>query len=250
MIQDSIKDFHKKSKVQQYEELLHFLHDTLAHAPKDWKVRLKTFNDKVRFLNRAELCLNPTLARSAPIIATLNSLRVEFIEKFPGTNALDSMQFDETDAQGSSTPWIVWAHNLRSAHNLGSLIRITDCMGWSEVWTSGYSPNFTHKQVAESAMGAQDWVTHKNWENIEELLLYAKQENRPVYALERTHDSISIEQFDWPKKGILLLGNEELGVSPELLNKCDGSLSIPMFGRKASLNVSSAFSMAAFSLRT
>ena len=44
------------------------------------------------------------------------------------------------------------------------------------------------------------------------------------------------------QKGIVIIGSEELGVSPEALRRADGGcVSIPMTGLKASLNVGVAF---------
>jgi tRNA G18 (ribose-2'-O)-methylase SpoU len=44
---------------------------------------------------------------------------------------------------------------------------------------------------------------------------------------------------------LLIVGNEELGIASEILDMCDSKISIQMRGRKASLNVSSAFAVAA-----
>ena len=58
----------------------------------------------------------------------------------------------------------------------------------------------------------------------------------PVFALETGGTPIS--DFSFPKQGICLIGSEELGLSPEALDRADyGHVSIPMKGLKASLNV-------------
>ncbi|MBR7078947.1 MAG: TrmH family RNA methyltransferase, partial [Treponema sp.] len=62
----------------------------------------------------------------------------------------------------------------------------------------------------------------------------------PVFVLET--GGTPIQEFDFPKKGIVIIGSEELGVSPEALNRAThGTVSIPMTGLKASLNVGVAF---------
>jgi rRNA methylases len=58
----------------------------------------------------------------------------------------------------------------------------------------------------------------------------------------------NIKNLEWPPKFLLIVGNEELGIAKELLDKCDGIASIQMKGRKASLNVSCAFAVAAASI--
>ena len=53
-----------------------------------------------------------------------------------------------------------------------------------------------------------------------------------------------------PTQNILLIvGNEPAGVDPRLIALADACLYIPMLGNKASLNVSIAFSIAAYHLR-
>ena len=62
----------------------------------------------------------------------------------------------------------------------------------------------------------------------------------PVFALET--GGTDINEFEFPQKGICIIGSEELGVSPEALHRADyGRVSIPMKGLKASLNVGVAF---------
>ncbi|MBO7135577.1 MAG: TrmH family RNA methyltransferase, partial [Spirochaetaceae bacterium] len=62
----------------------------------------------------------------------------------------------------------------------------------------------------------------------------------PVFALET--GGTSIDDFVFPKKGIVILGSEELGCSPQALERATyGCVTIPMTGIKASLNVGVAF---------
>jgi TrmH family RNA methyltransferase len=62
----------------------------------------------------------------------------------------------------------------------------------------------------------------------------------PVFALET--GGTDINDFDFPQKGICIIGSEELGVSPEALKRATyGRVTIPMKGLKASLNVGVAF---------
>jgi len=63
-----------------------------------------------------------------------------------------------------------------------------------------------------------------------------------IFALEL--GGVSIQEFGFPSRGIVLVGSEELGLSPEALALADaalGRVSIPLSGAKKSLNVSVAF---------
>ena len=60
-----------------------------------------------------------------------------------------------------------------------------------------------------------------------------------AFALEMRGESI--DTFEFPKRGIVVVGSEELGVSPEAMALCRRTVSIPMLGAKGSLNAGVAF---------
>ena len=61
-----------------------------------------------------------------------------------------------------------------------------------------------------------------------------------VFALEL--GGVPLDEFDFPERGIVVVGSEELGVSPAALERCGaGRVSIPMVGAKGSLNAGVAF---------
>jgi TrmH family RNA methyltransferase len=64
----------------------------------------------------------------------------------------------------------------------------------------------------------------------------------PFFALET--GGTRLGDFEFPPKGVMIVGSEELGTSPEALALADASLgrvTIPAYGAKGSLNVSVAF---------
>jgi TrmH family RNA methyltransferase len=67
----------------------------------------------------------------------------------------------------------------------------------------------------------------------------------PCFALET--GGTGIGDFSFPENGVMIVGSEELGVSPAALERADASLgrvSIRSYGAKGSLNVSVAFGIA------
>ena len=65
-----------------------------------------------------------------------------------------------------------------------------------------------------------------------------------VFALEL--GGTSLQEFEFPADGSVIIGNEELGLSPEARQRADrsaGRVSIPLHGLKGSLNVSAAFAI-------
>jgi tRNA G18 (ribose-2'-O)-methylase SpoU len=140
-------------------------------------------------------------------------------------------------------PHAVLVHNLRSAFNVGSIFRTADCFGFSEINLSGYTPGIEHPALKSAARGCETWLKSHRWESPLDCINSYKEQDYRIIALETSGQNIS--DFECPQKFLLVLGNEELGIASEILNLCDNKISIRMRGRKASLNVSCAFAVAA-----
>ncbi|MDP3177016.1 MAG: TrmH family RNA methyltransferase, partial [Spirochaetaceae bacterium] len=128
----------------------------------------------------------------------------------------------------------VYLEDLRSPFNVGSVFRSADAFGVQEILLSPGCADPAHLRARRSAMGAIDLVPWSR-SGIEVL-----SGDDPSFALEL--GGCPIEEFSFPRKGIVVLGSEELGVSAEAQARCShGAVAIPMSGAKASLNVAVAF---------
>lgn len=129
---------------------------------------------------------------------------------------------------------IVYAEDIRSPFNLGSIFRTAEAFGAERVIVSPLCVPPEHPRAARSAMGTMDYLP---WER---LSLEEIPEDIPVFVLET--GGTPIDEFVFPEKGIVIIGSEELGVSPEALARATyGRVTIPMHGIKSSLNVGVAF---------
>lgn len=128
----------------------------------------------------------------------------------------------------------VYAEDIRSPFNLGSVFRTAEAMGAEKVYISPLCTNPEHPKAQRGSMGCIETLGYER-KSLDEL-----PENLPVFVLET--GGTPIEEFDFPEKGICIIGSEELGVSPKALERATyGRVSIPMTGLKASLNVGVAF---------
>ena len=128
----------------------------------------------------------------------------------------------------------VYAEDIRSPFNLGSIFRTAEAMGLEKVYISPCCVDPQQPRAVRSGMGC---IETMGWSR---LGLDELPDDLPVFALET--GGTDIEDFIFPKKGICIIGSEELGVSPEALKRADyGRVTIPMKGLKASLNVGVAF---------
>ena len=133
----------------------------------------------------------------------------------------------------------VYAEDIRSPFNCGSIFRTAEAMGAEKVLISPMCIDPNHPKALRSGMGCIETIGFER-KSVEELVLFAKERDLPIFVLET--GGTPIEEFDFPKKGICIIGSEELGVSPEALNAATyGRVTIPMKGLKASLNVGVAY---------
>ena len=146
-------------------------------------------------------------------------------------------------------PISVFAHNIRSAHNVGSIFRTADSAGLAHVYLTGFTATPEHRGVRKTALGAEATVPWSHNEDPLALLDRLKSEGTKIVALERTEVARRIEEVegvDFPMA--LILGNEVTGVPAALLDAADITLALPQYGVKDSLNVSVAFGIAAYGL--
>ncbi len=151
---------------------------------------------------------------------------------------------------------VLVVHNIRSAHNVGSMFRTSDGAGVSRIILSGYTPGHTDPRGKERApfikvsLGAEKIVPYSRSKTLSGALKKLKAEGYTVVALEQNEESTSL--FDYkPKPGeklAVVMGNEVRGISKQSLKHADHILHIPMRGKKESLNVGVAAGIALFTL--
>jgi TrmH family RNA methyltransferase len=132
-------------------------------------------------------------------------------------------------------PFEVYLDDIRSPFNVGSIFRSSESFGISKILISSGTASPTHRRALRTSMGCTDIIP---WENGDCRNLL----NRNIFALELNGEPV--DQFKFPDNGIVIIGSEELGVSPECLRMADksfGRVSIPVAGTKGSINVSVAF---------
>ena len=141
--------------------------------------------------------------------------------------------------------------NLRSAHNVGSILRTADGAGFTKVYLSGITPTPKTKgqKVTKVSLGAEDSVDWQHVWSTEKQIKKLQAEGVQIVALEYAKQAVSYREFEASEADIcLVVGNEPDGIAEEILELCDAIIKIPMRGAKESLNVSNAFAVAAYEL--
>ena len=175
------------------------------------------------------------------LIRRLNALRHRLLVETGNPPA----DWDFIDHQGDLDPrsrlmfpgvW-VYLEDIRSPFNVGALFRAAESFGVERLLLSPFAADPRHPRAERAAKGCVSLVP---WERL--ALENLSPPGRPVFALET--GGTALDDFPFPPHGVMLVGSEELGLSPEALAASDlslGRVSIPTYGAKASLNVAVAF---------
>lgn len=157
---------------------------------------------------------------------------------------------------------ILLIHNIRSSHNVGSILRTAEAFGIKEIYFSGYSPypslsddtRLPHirekiaKNISKTALGAEKHLKIDRFD--EPPIDNLRNKGYKIVALEQHPSSLNIRSYKPSTKIALLLGEEVHGIEPDLLSRCDEIIEIPMQGKKESFNVSVATGIALYQLTT
>lgn len=158
---------------------------------------------------------------------------------------------------------VLIAHNLRSCHNVGSLLRTAEGLGVAKVWLTGYTPYPVrdgdtrmphlsaklHKQITKTALGAEASQPWAHADDVFSVLEALRKDGFTIAAIEQAEHATALPDFAPPQKIALIVGREVEGVEPEILQICDRILEIPMFGQKESFNVVQAAAMGLYHCR-
>ena len=153
--------------------------------------------------------------------------------------------------------------NIRSRENVGSIFRTADAVGVSKIYLCGITPrpktndelrimNYDSDKIAKTALGAEKAVPYEYIRDSWRIVTRLKMEGVFVVALEQTKDSVNIFKVKLSRSSggsvALVVGYEVNGVSASVLSRADKKISIPMYGKKESLNVSVATGIALYAL--
>ena len=143
-------------------------------------------------------------------------------------------------APGIMSNMVLWLHNIRSMHNVGSAFRTADAFGIRSVILSGYTPTPPRPEISKTALGADEHVQWSHNKDPMVHLAWCRRHGYHLAGLEQTHQSRLLPSWQPADNArlCLLFGNEVTGIEDELLTECDVLLEIPQYGTKHSFNIS------------
>jgi len=163
---------------------------------------------------------------------------------------LDNSAIDVTSSDKSRTAIETLDYHIaidcfRSVFNVGSIFRTCDAAGFRSV-ILGNTPGAEHSLVQKTSMGTFSFVHSEKTDDLIATLINKKTVGYTIIGIETIKNSKAYTNFSWPQRAVLVLGNEEYGISRHVLRVCDKFVHIPMHGRKNSINVANAASVIMF----
>ena len=203
--------------------------------------------------------------------------------KVTDVDILDSDLPPDAPLEAQTLPLTVVLDCVRSAFNVGGIFRSAECFGVGEIVLCGYTPTPfpkegggerpaspsrvaehrlpacaplktrpyppTQSQVARVALGTEQSVRWRQAESVRQTITELQSGGVRCYALETVVGAQDVGGVSWDFPCALVLGNERFGLDAETVAACDAVVRIPSFGRKNSLNVVSAFTVAVYEMR-
>lgn len=144
--------------------------------------------------------------------------------------------------QAKKMPLIIILDNVRSLNNIGSVFRTSDAFRVESIYLCGISSPPPSPEIHKTALGAEDSVDWKYFEDTHDAVKELQEAGYKVMAIEQCEGSTMLDtwkpNFSDFQGYAVVMGNEVKGVQQTVVDMCDGCLEIPQFGTKHSLNVS------------
>ena len=142
-----------------------------------------------------------------------------------------------TPRETATLPVVIVLDRLRSAYNTGNIFRLADAVQAEGIYACGYTPFPPHDRLAKTAMGCDQTVACKHFDETIQALKALHAEGRILYAVDTVVGVQCYSDCHFQFPCAFVFGNEALGISSEALSLCDAYVQLPAVGRKNSINV-------------
>ena len=130
--------------------------------------------------------------------------------------------------------------NVFDPHNIGAVMRTCDAVGIQDIYILNHKIPPHRNWSAKASSSAAKWLTVHQFTNPVECFAVLRQQYQKIYTTQLSSDAVSFYQLDLTVPVALVFGNEQTGVSEEIIAMADGNFIIPQVGIIKSLNISVA----------
>lgn len=162
----------------------------------------------------------------------------------------NQLEHENTPKDTSNTEIFILANLVESPANLGAIFRLGDAFGVKKIFLSTSQVSMMESnRFKRMSRSTEKYLSFHVEEDIQSLIEHIKSMSIPLYALESTTQSKSITSTTKITKVALLMGSERSGIPSQLLDLCEASFHIPLYGHNSSINVAQATAIALYELQ-
>ena len=121
--------------------------------------------------------------------------------------------------------------------NVGSIFRLADGAGVSELVLTGITPTPPHPTIDKVGRFKSLKVPWHYEQDPVQAIMALKADGYHVVAVELADTAVPYHTFSYPPKTCLVVGHEDHGITKATLAACDTAVFLPMYGKGLSLNV-------------
>lgn len=141
--------------------------------------------------------------------------------------------------EAGRTPFLLILDRLTDVRNFGAICRTAECVGIDAVIIPEKGGAPVNSDAIKTSAGAMYNIKICKEKNLAHVVDFLQQSGVQVFAAtEKAHKLLYDVDFSQPCA--LVMGNEETGISKEVLHHADEKIKLPMEGKTRSLNVSVA----------
>lgn len=156
----------------------------------------------------------------------LKALEVEAIKAYCAENCINAA--------------VAMTH-IHGDFNLSNVLRSANFFGFKEAFYIGGRKSWDRR----GAVGVHHYTPLTHCDTADKFFELIRGFYVPI-ALENNvkYDMKNMFTFDWPVNPVIIVGEEQAGLSDEVLSRCEAVVTIPAFGSVRSLNVGTAAGIA------
>ena len=138
---------------------------------------------------------------------------------------------------------------MTNAPNIGSLFRTADAFGIEKLILCGEGVSISRK-TTKTSRATEKVVDYDIQESAFQVINNLKNKGYQIISLEITTESKPIHSMTFSKEKplVLIIGDENFGVSESILEQSDEVIHIDMFGQNSSMNVVQATNIALYEI--
>ncbi len=138
---------------------------------------------------------------------------------------------------------------VQGPFNVGAIVRTAAAMRVEHVWLLGKAPELDSDKVGKTALGTHRYLSWSRVDTPEDLAEQVHTAGYPLVAVELAEPASPLHELDLSGDTCVVVGHEDRGVRPSLLELCDQVGFIPQLGKVGSLNVATAAGIALYEVR-